>query len=843
MSDNSQTQSLSHSAIVPRPRIEALLDGAFLQPLVVVDAGAGFGKTTAMSQYLANRDYRAVWFSFAALDNLPTRFWEHLTLVFAQHRPALGEKMAALGFPETLQSFGNFLVDMTSELYHDAMTVVFVFDNAHQMTNAAVQAFMANLIAARLENSHIVLITRDWPIFSQPLPLVPQMLKSSELRFSAGETAELLAREGLHLDHAASESIRHYVSGWPIALSLVVMSLRRNPSVDFRETALTATKPGLYSLFEHEIFSQYTPSEQDLLIKLSALDSFPRGLVQAVTGDQARDLEQLLNGNIFISYNADTQRLSFHPMYRDYLRDKLLAVDPAELCETYMRAAEWCRSHGHLYDAASYYGRCGNYEGLWDILQHVDMAHHSKAEADFFIEQAGHLPADFRRQHPMTGVMLAAVLVNNLRFTEAENTLDEALRQIEDFPTGTKKERLLGEYYISLGFYTLAMERNGFEKQFKRAAELLPDGSGYWDRKLRILDLGPGLNLQSEAPGELDKSLACFTEGVPYMVTVLHGAGQGLDWLCKGEALFLTGEPKRALEPAYQSLYAAEAAEQYDIAGSALLLLLRAYMSLGNYSKVCEVLGYVRRFEADASARNIGIWDIIHAWLYAEMEEVEKIALWISTPVLGSFAPISMDRVIVVRMRCLIAAEQYIEALALLAQYDAQEKEKHGIITNIYTSVGRAIACSQLGRAEDAAVALKAAYDLAHGNGIVMPFIEFGTRVRSLLERVQRAGGSNIPDDWMDKVHARTSTYAKHHSTLLRLYRQEQEGQAKNDVLSPRETELLKNLSQGFTREELAQNMQLSPNTIKSLTKQVFAKLGAVNATHAVHIATATQLI
>ena len=165
------------------------------------------------------------------------------------------------------------------------------------------------------------------------------------------------------------------------------------------------------------------------------------------------------------------------------------------------------------------------------------------------------------------------------------------------------------------------------------------------------------------------------------------------------------------------------------------------------------------------------------------------------------------------------------------------------MITLLYAQLGRAVTCHYLGRHGEAAAALKAAYNLAKGNRIYTPFVEYGSRARSLLERVKQADGHGLPGEWLDEMLAKAGTYAKRHASLVGRYRQEQEGRQTDYGLSPRETELVANLSQGLTREELAEVMQLSINTVKSMTKLVFAKLGAVNAADAVRIAIVNQLI
>lgn len=843
MAPDAPVQDSAENIMIERPRLTGALDEAFQKPFVVVNAGAGFGKTTAVAAHLERPIFRTVWFTCTAPDNLPARFWAHLIRVFSTHRPSLGLKMKEMGFPESLLLFDSFLADLADELYQDALTVVFVFDDVHTLHNADVREFIVNLIAARLENSVIVLLSRTWPALGGNIPVVPHMIGVEQLRFSEEETFRYLNTSGFTVRRGVAEKVHRYVSGWPIALSLVAMAMRHGAEQDFDESLLTHAKPSLYALFEQEIFSQYSAAEQELLIELSALDTFPRGLVQAVTGERERDLGQLLSANIFIRYNADRMRLSFHPLYHEFLREKLLSVDPEHLKETYRRAAAWCRENGYYYDAASYYSHCEDYDELWETLQCIDATRHNKTDTDFFIRQIERLPEAFCEQHPMTQIVLVVLQVNNLRFQLAQAVLDAVMLQLERREAVEETDRLLGEASIAHAFLLLGREQNGFEVYFKKAAALLPQGSSRWGGKLQLIDLGPGLNLQSEKKGELEKSLACFTKGVPYMVQVLHGTGQGLDALCTCEALFLTGETKKAQDPAYQALYNAQAALQYDIVGNALFMLLRIFTAMGDYERLIDTMEHVERYEQDKEAKKLGIWDIIRAWLYSGVGEVDKVALWVRNPVQKGFAPSSLDRPIVVRLRCLIASGEYAEAMALLEQFEILASSKSAVLSLIYIELGRAVCYYYMGRQEEAVTALEKAYLFSYENNIIMPVIEYGKRGRSLLDYARQSEGHAIPKQWLDEMYAKASTYAKHHAHVVMRYRQEQKGRTADYRLSPREIEWLKYLSQGLTRDEMAEAMHLSINTIKGLTKQVFAKLGAVNAAHAVHIAYVNKLI
>ena len=823
---------------IRRPRVESILAEALQKPLAVLQGGAGFGKTRAAADYLARSEYRTVWYNFTALDNNPSRFWESVSAAFALHHPALAEKMKLLGFPDSPQAFSVFLTDLTENLYTDRQAVVFVFDDLFLVDDIQVRTFLSNLIAARLENSCLLLLARSWPVAGIEAAVPMQLVGADDLCFTDEEAQALFASSNMQVSLEEAAAVNRYVSGWPIALSLLKMVMRREGTQAAMD-ALSVSKPRLFAMFEREIFSQYTPREQTLLILLSGLESFPRGMVQAVSGEKGRDLDQLMGGNLFIRYNASVRRFYFHPLYLEFLREKRHTLDEEYVTITYRRAAEWCRENGHYYDAINYYRRIGSHQEVWDILLLFEASRHTQTEAEFLIEQIKWLPDHFRSKIPMTRILLAVMLTNNLRFEEAAAVLDAVQTELEKTPPGSA---MLGECYAARGLIMLGREENNFDVWFQKADDLLPNGSSRWNNKLRLGDLGPGLNLQSARAGELKKSLACFAAGVPPMTRVLHGAGYGLDHLCECEFEFLTGNARKAIEPAYQALYTAQSKSQYDIAGNALFMLLRIYTVLGEYQNIQDTLKHVREYQKIDAAAGFGIWDITFGWFYSELGETNRVAGWVRNAVQYGHAPVGIERALLVRLRCLIADGHYHEALALLNQFEAVAKSKSAVITQIYVQLSRAVTYHYLRQHTSADTALKAAYKLASGNGIVMPFIEYGNRTRSLLQRARETGIPGIPSGWLEEVHARASTFAKRHAFLTGRYHQQQ-NLRQNFGLSKREIHLLENLSQGLTREEISASMEISLNTVKSMTKQVFAKLGAINSADAVRIAMANQII
>lgn len=834
--------SLNYSCKINRDRLNQLLETVVQTHPAVVYAGAGYGKTHAVSSWLAGTDHRSVWHSITVLDNVPSRFWERFTVAIEIHKPELAKKMKKLGFPETLQAFNIFLTALTEELYQEKRFVALVFDDMHHLKEPIIQKFLTALIDARMENNSIILISREWPLWGMDLTITPRLIGIEELRFTSAETYELFIQAGLHLTLDEAAKIRHYVTGWPIALSVVIHHLL-NHEDETRPPQFSCTKPVLFRLFETEIFSQYTEVEQALLIKLSALESFPRKLVVAVSGERNRDIQDLLKDNPFVRYDVDAQRFYFHPLYQEYLREKLLSVSEEELQEEYLRAGDWCLEEGHFYDAVEYYRRCGNYRKIWESFRLIKAGRHSKTEAEFFINELQMMPESLKQEEPMIQIVLAVMLVNNLRFSEAQQTIQEVKKELEAQASTPEQQLLLGECHIARALILMGMEAGGFEAEFKEAARLLPNGSRRWGKGLHLVDFGPSLSLQKTEPGELEKSAASFTAAITDLTHVLHGAGTGIDYLCRCEALYLKGEVKAAIEPAYHALYAATAAGQYDIAGNALFILLRIYSVLGEYKNIMDILHQVENYQNNPVSSDLGIWDIIKGWFYSGIGETGQVAGWIRNAVHSGLPPLSIKRPMLIKLRCLLIDGSMAEALALSEQFEDLAKSNHAVIPMIYIELTRTIIHNANGHIEAAIATLTAAYRLAEGNDIVMPFIECGNRMRSLLERVRSMGNDDIPEAWIDRIHARASTNAKRHTYLAASYKHEMGKQQADFGLSRRETELLTHLSQGLTREEIGICMNLSMNTVKSMMKQIFAKLGAINSVDAVRIVLMNRLI
>ena len=833
----------TNKAVLLRPRINKLLEKGIKYPELVVSAGAGSGKTQAVVSFLEYSSHRGVWLQLTLLDNLPSRFWISYTNTVALHRKDLSEKLKELGFPDTLSKIDRFLHLVTKELYTDNQFVIIVFDDFHLIYDKSVLQFIRRFASANLENICIVRITRqiELPSFDNTL----FMIQSDDLLFTKEECAQYLKLQNLpYLSDTDVSNIYAYSGGWPMALYLLGLQMK-NRDLHWEER-LVHSQQIIFQLIETEIFTQYNTREREFFILLSILNFFPRDLLRIFTEDDPLDIDTLMKNNVLVLFDPKANHYYLHQIFLDFLILQQTSIKNDVRENILFKAANWCSENGFNADAIDYFFRCGKYNQVWKVIEDLECVRLPKDEATYFITYIEKMPVDLMVEKPMRRIIYAMLLLNNMELDQANQQINNVFKQLKSDPRFIEDESktLLGETYAAAGLISFGLENLDFVTCFMNASDCLPNGSGWLKPNLRLVEYTNALNIVSAKKGALEKSLEAFRLGMPYVSKVLNGAGYGLEYLASAEASFLTGDIAQAQKDAYQAIYMSQEKQQYDIIDNAFLLLLRIYMVSGNTNGIQEIykkLEYAKSF-GSFNARTVA--DIAFGWFYSEIGLLSNVAGWIRFDSDENQPPISMDKEILVRIRCLLAERKYYEALAVLDWLEQLYFKKNTLISLLYSYVYRAIT---LYKSNDKSASLKVltdAYLLAYENNLIMPFIEFGHQTRSLLEYAyNHIDSATIPEKWLRTVKTKAATCAKRHAFIAAKFKNIFGDTAVEYDLSDREQELLHNLSQGLTREEIADSMFISVHTVKSMLKTVYNKIDAINSADAIRIATTIGLL
>ncbi|HLZ23482.1 MAG TPA: LuxR C-terminal-related transcriptional regulator [Ktedonobacterales bacterium] len=349
----------SRTLLVPRSRLITQLEQSVERLLTVVIAPAGFGKTTLLSQWIADSDTPATWLSLEPADNEPVRFLTYLIAAIQRLNPQAG--IAALSLlrapqPVPPESILAVLInDLTASM---SGPCILVLDDYHAITTERIHRAMRFLIEHLPPQLHVVLATRADP----PLPLARLRasgqlveLRGADLRFTADEAATFLTSVmGLPLSAADIAALADTTEGWIAGLQLAALSMRGQDDLSGFITALTGNSRYILEYLTEEVLSRQSDDVQLFLLHTSVLDRLCGPLCDALTGksDGQAMLERLEAANLFlISLDQERRWYRYHHLFADVLRNRLRQMQPDRIPVLHRLAARWCEENGLSFGA------------------------------------------------------------------------------------------------------------------------------------------------------------------------------------------------------------------------------------------------------------------------------------------------------------------------------------------------------------------------------------------------------------------------------------------------------------------------------------------------------------
>ncbi len=348
------------SHTITRTGLNAKLDLAFTKRLTLVSAPAGYGKTTAVLQWLHSRQAQPAWISLDENDNTPQVFWKYIC-------SALNELDDSI-FSDTAYVFSSLELFKTNIHLHilldklEALNtdVFLILDDFHQITNPEILKSLLFFLRYIPTKMHLILISRAEPNMELAQMEIREHLSritESDLRFEQQEVLQFYIKRGFNLDMSALEVIGNYAEGWAAALVMIAVSLSRNHD---QLHILEFLRHGGHSLdqyFIQEVYGFWPDEKQAFFLKTSILDAFCAPLCDAITQTSGSSplLTELKQGNGFlISLDENAGWYRYHHIFRDFLRKRLHALNyPVSVL--HLRAASWFRENGQPQQAIEHY--------------------------------------------------------------------------------------------------------------------------------------------------------------------------------------------------------------------------------------------------------------------------------------------------------------------------------------------------------------------------------------------------------------------------------------------------------------------------------------------------------
>jgi LuxR family maltose regulon positive regulatory protein len=347
-----------------RQRLLDHLDQGRGTPLTLVNGMAGAGKTLLAADWAAGLEPPVAWLTVEAGDQRPGVFWAYVLQALRARGVPVSD---AVGTPADAAAVDHrLLAALAWELNERDRPVVLVLDDFDRVTAPEVAEQLEFVLHHAGRGLRLVLVTRTEP----QVPLHRHRadgelteIRAAELAFTPEEAAVLLERHGLCLPDDAVRAVVERTQGWAAGVCLAALAARERADPELYLKEFEADPSTVADFLLAEVLHRQSAQTQDLLLRVSVLERFCPELADALTlrSDAGEILAGLCRDNAFVEHlGRSWYRL--HPLFREILRAHLRARLPGLEPDLHRRAARWLRRGEFLPDTL----RHGAAAGDWD---------------------------------------------------------------------------------------------------------------------------------------------------------------------------------------------------------------------------------------------------------------------------------------------------------------------------------------------------------------------------------------------------------------------------------------------------------------------------------------------
>ncbi|WP_308310735.1 LuxR C-terminal-related transcriptional regulator [Streptomyces sp. GbtcB6] len=359
------------ATFVRRPRLTAHLDQALDTPLTMVNGAAGAGKTLLVADWAAGLGQPVAWLTNEAGDQGPGMFWAYV--LHALHTAGTPLPAGIGGSPGGVRMVDHrLLARLADELNGRDRPAILVLDEFDRLAAPETAEQLEFVLHHAGRGLRLILVTRTEPL----LPLhryraaaAMTEIRNQELAFTPEEAADLLARHGLRLPADAARALVERTRGWAAGLRLSALAAQQSTDPETYLKEFEAGHSTIADFLLAEVVGRQPPETQDLLLRVSVLDRFGPELAEALTGrpDAGPLLAGLCRQNAFVE-DLGHSWYRLHPLFGEILRVHLRAHSPGLEPELHRRAARWLRAHGAVPEALAHGAAAADWECTAGVL-------------------------------------------------------------------------------------------------------------------------------------------------------------------------------------------------------------------------------------------------------------------------------------------------------------------------------------------------------------------------------------------------------------------------------------------------------------------------------------------
>ncbi len=851
-----------------RPALFERLSAAAPGTVTLVCAPAGCGKTVLLRSWAAAVDEAVAWVTVERGERDAQRFWLSVIDALAE---AAGDEVIERVSPAPSFAGAAVVERLLAQFERLEEPLELVIDDLHELGSEDALAWLELLLARVPAQLRVLLATREEAALGlHRLRVAGELteLRGPDLLFALDETRGLLRASGISVSDAAVAALQERTEGWPAGVRLAAISLSSHPDPERFVSEFSGSERTVAGYLLAEVLERQPPEVRALLLRSAILERVSGPLADALTGSTGSEaiLQQLEDQNAFVTaLDGARTWFRYHRLFADLLRLELRRAAPATIPSLHRAAAAWHEGHGDVTEAVRHYQAAEDWAPAGRLLADGYLTLTMAGRGDTLHALLALFPAD---AHLRNGDLAAALAIDRIlhgRLDEAAAHLRVARRLAGAAPAD--RRRVLG-VHLAVVEAELARRRSdllraqealrGLEAAHTaRGTDELPVRPEYWALTLMNVGMAELWAGHSDAARQhLEDALSRTRRISRPFIEVGCLAHLAI-------AAPLTGQPLPvALELSERALAIAEEHgwTSQSMATGAFVMAGMALVRLGRFADAERHLG--RAEEALRGGSDPGTEVLLHhargmlrfgegrfqealgelarahrlegllAGRHVLMVDVHGLALQVQVrmgdtgPVRETLAGSSPEERHRAGLRIALGAlelaegdpERAVEALAPVI--DGTAPALHERWARVEALLLDATARDRLGDRRAAEASLEAALELAEPEGLVLPFLLWPSR--ELLDRHpgHRTAHAALISTIRD-VLAGHAAPRRGSAPLL-------------EELSDAELRVVGYLPSNLTAAEIASELVVSTNTVRTHMRHIYAKLDAHSRSEAV---------
>jgi len=333
------------SWVVSRPRVADRLDLGVAGPLTLVTAPTGWGKTQAVAEWATSADLPGglIWLNVAGRGSDPDLFWTLLCEGLVESGETQLVPIPDVGSHEryrlrALSVLGAFL--------RRSGPWVVVLDDFPSGQVGQLGRDLEVVLEHAIRGLRLVLLSHGEPAVEiQRHHVAGQLTRvaASELTMDVPEVTEMLAQHQVDATELTARVVQRHSHGWPCGVRLAALALKDATTT---EAAMELADRDTVDYLASEVLVKTPARVRHLLVRTSIVEEVSPDLARAVlgvTGDVA--LDPLEASEAFVELRNDGS-FRCHPLLRAAALSQLANGPQAVAAQARRRAADWYLTRG-----------------------------------------------------------------------------------------------------------------------------------------------------------------------------------------------------------------------------------------------------------------------------------------------------------------------------------------------------------------------------------------------------------------------------------------------------------------------------------------------------------------